>query len=684
MPYAITTRDGITIQNIPDDVPPDSPALKDRVASLRAQKQPDMASMQAGLTQPAGAVERFITGAGAPIVGLGQLAARPLAAAGQVLESVAGPTQVGTFLQELPARNDQVAQGFQKYRRSIAPEGVDLAGTAGEIAATIPLALAGGVPATTAQLARAGAIAGGLTGAVQPVESDSFASEKAAQVGIGAAAGGVLSPVIAAALKPAVAGAQRAFRSVSNAAAGKTPEQIALELKLTLNNEGINVGELSDAYIRQRAADIKRALDAGQPIDDAMIAREAAAKSLKIDLTRGQVTQEPIQFASERALAQAPGGEQLAGQYTGALSQLRQSIENVGKGLPDPQIKVDAGTRIVEAARAADAPVRARVTALYDAAKNSIGRESPVDGRTFVDKTFTQLEKDLRLREVPGDIRNLLNTVSRGQELTIGRAEEVIQALNSRIYDRATSDSQRGALLTIKRNLDDAIESTGLQAGDDTAKAFRQARTASAMRAKKFEAMPTLKKYLDDELAPDDFIDRVVYRTPRDEFKATRAYLRGNNRDAWSQLRSQVLDDIRQSATRGSDNPADFTGAGFRKSVDRLRKSGKLGLIFSESEIRTLNAIGNVSRAIQDGPPGVIRTGFANSQKAAAMLTGLITRLTPAGAIVGSALQRGGNVIQATQALRPATVAAPSILPPSTVPARVAAPAASATIAPNQ
>lgn len=36
MPYSITTKDGITINNIPDDVSPDSPDLKARVAAIRA------------------------------------------------------------------------------------------------------------------------------------------------------------------------------------------------------------------------------------------------------------------------------------------------------------------------------------------------------------------------------------------------------------------------------------------------------------------------------------------------------------------------------------------------------------------------------------------------------------------------------------------------------------------------
>lgn len=40
MAYSITTKDGITIDNIPDDVAPDSPDLKARVAAIRAGGQP--------------------------------------------------------------------------------------------------------------------------------------------------------------------------------------------------------------------------------------------------------------------------------------------------------------------------------------------------------------------------------------------------------------------------------------------------------------------------------------------------------------------------------------------------------------------------------------------------------------------------------------------------------------------
>jgi hypothetical protein len=49
MPYEITTKDGITIRNIPDDVDPNSPELKARVASARAGNQGPAQPMQDGM-----------------------------------------------------------------------------------------------------------------------------------------------------------------------------------------------------------------------------------------------------------------------------------------------------------------------------------------------------------------------------------------------------------------------------------------------------------------------------------------------------------------------------------------------------------------------------------------------------------------------------------------------------------
>lgn len=104
MTYSITTRDGITIQNIPNDVPPDSPILKERVAQIRAQgeqgtQEPQeerhllseganrlMQGVWSGLAGVAGAPVDLIS-AGLGVVGLGS--DRPIGGSRQLRELAA-------------------------------------------------------------------------------------------------------------------------------------------------------------------------------------------------------------------------------------------------------------------------------------------------------------------------------------------------------------------------------------------------------------------------------------------------------------------------------------------------------------------------------------------------------------------------------------------------------------------
>lgn len=80
MPYDVITKDGITIRNIPDDVPRDSQSLKDRVAKIRAERGLSFASEE----KPATQTHDETSGHKAEV------------AAGSVLESL--PSAVGTAL----------------------------------------------------------------------------------------------------------------------------------------------------------------------------------------------------------------------------------------------------------------------------------------------------------------------------------------------------------------------------------------------------------------------------------------------------------------------------------------------------------------------------------------------------------------------------------------------------------
>ena len=75
MPYSITTRDGITINGIPDDLPADHPSLKERVATIRGQGKPP----------PAGTVAPDLE---APTSGIAMGLRDPIDAGAQMLRAV--------------------------------------------------------------------------------------------------------------------------------------------------------------------------------------------------------------------------------------------------------------------------------------------------------------------------------------------------------------------------------------------------------------------------------------------------------------------------------------------------------------------------------------------------------------------------------------------------------------------
>lgn len=104
MAYSITTKDGITINNIPDDVPPDAPELKNRVAALRAGKaeeaksaapQQEGPSMLGQLGRQAGLAARSVP---AGVASLAGIVGDPLNAlinliTGSKLQTIGGATE---------------------------------------------------------------------------------------------------------------------------------------------------------------------------------------------------------------------------------------------------------------------------------------------------------------------------------------------------------------------------------------------------------------------------------------------------------------------------------------------------------------------------------------------------------------------------------------------------------------
>ena len=96
MPYSIITRDGIQINNIPDDIPRDSDILKQRVEEARLQfEQPQQPEEQEGSGFFRRAIADSLVSLGQGVIGLkeagvGLLDIPTLGRAGKVAEAVEG------------------------------------------------------------------------------------------------------------------------------------------------------------------------------------------------------------------------------------------------------------------------------------------------------------------------------------------------------------------------------------------------------------------------------------------------------------------------------------------------------------------------------------------------------------------------------------------------------------------
>lgn len=153
MPYSIVTKDGIRINNIPDDIERDSQVLKDRVAAARAQRQqtqgtpspnvpvvgaeptptaPDLFSGQTLQLGPLDTgvpispeVTQFLAGAG------GRLSDVPLA-----LQSIRERLALGGDAAAISAEVERKRQIDQALQATTAGQ---LGGIAGDIAVGLPL-----------------------------------------------------------------------------------------------------------------------------------------------------------------------------------------------------------------------------------------------------------------------------------------------------------------------------------------------------------------------------------------------------------------------------------------------------------------------------------------------------------------------------------------------------------------
>ncbi|WP_367256522.1 hypothetical protein [Pseudomonas sp. stari2] len=522
----------------------------------------------------------------------------------------------------------------------------DPAGIVGNVGGQIGLAYLGGrglqaggkaIQATSAARTMpavktlGGLVEGGGNAIINP------ASYKQAATG-GAAFGAVSQPGdmsdrAANALTGAVGGSAglAVGRGISKVASGVkamvTPTApVEMEISAKFAQKGIDYNALPQA-VKDKVINIaKKSMEDVDSLDAVQLGRMADFNALGIKPTRGWLTRDPKQWWLENNLNTVD--DQLKTRFMDAHQSL---LYGVRKGAGDAT-DYQRGQVLQKSVTDYDAGLRAKADDLYQAARNTAGRDIPLDPHKFVNDTSMELDQQMLGSKLPADTLSWFQKATTGKEpFDMGTALQRLQALNGRIY--STNDrAEAVALGIVKKHLINAIDNgetaafnpapgmrspnsftgdsrqrftaaqiggqarlsgaaqgsnkgaivpfqggvgpvgagqSGEQAIPGIAEAFRSARSAAADRFRFQEASPLIEKVLKGNYAPEDLPD-IVGKMKVDQLKGLAKLEQERGVPIMSSLQDAARAYIRDSATLQGETGGSFTINGLRKALDKI------------------------------------------------------------------------------------------------------------------
>jgi len=371
MPYSITTQDGITIQNIPDETPADAPELKQRVATIRAQmtqskdSEPGyVASLAAGVGKGVGqtalGLQHYI---GKGVQAVGDALAPAPTLSGLVAGQPKGMIQrAGDWLVNDAASGRAKLEGELKPYKEANPLTTGVGEVGGEVLATLPVGGALAAPIKAAArvspalapladaVATAGMRAGGVTGwggqALRAAGGAAVGGASASlvdpsSVGTGAAVGAVM-PAVAQGVARVGGAVADGVRNAVRGQAARTGGEIGRALELNT----------PDA-VQQAIA----ALRAGQQLVPGSTP------------TAAQVLGTPQAGILERVVSDTRGGSAIKDAYAAQNAARLAALEGVAPTAPAgyATARADTGTALQRYAQAEEAQATRAIRGQYGA-----------------------------------------------------------------------------------------------------------------------------------------------------------------------------------------------------------------------------------------------------------------------------------------------------------------------------
>lgn len=475
-------------------------------------------------------------------------------------------------------------------------------------------------PQNLAELSKAGAAAGAVTGLVGPSENSEkksgleLAWDKTKQTALGGAFGAVAAPLVSMGINKAVQTGQgladSAKRLVQRTLAPNPAQQTASDPKALeaylveqAQRNNIDWAKLPETIRASLREATKRAVSVTGELPQAAIRNRLVAEAEGLPpLTVGQATRDPIQFSREMNSPEEELRRFLASQRDTATAHLRER----GAAFGPPRSRYEVGSEIGAAIGSQAAQRRKAIAELYDSfTSDAAGYHRIVNTPDFVRNAIANLKVAQAYDDLPPVFRRQLEELEKsGGKLSIRDAAQLWKNVNS--YYSSTYGTPAGNALGSLKNdlrslLDDAkFSNTGK--GDGVIDKFRAANQARRDMGEWEDSSAAIGALAarKPQIAAENVFSRYVMSGSVKDFQGLWKALPD---EAQRAVKRHFVDTVARAAMNKTDSAA-AGAAGEASRILREFPKEKLSLMFKPEELKSLRNTLEYLRLTSEAPAG--------------------------------------------------------------------------------
>lgn len=513
---------------------------------------------------------------------------------------------IGYPTQNLDQQISKADADYEAARAAAGRKGFDWARLAGGIPGQVALAALTGVPTTMTGALKVGALQGAASTPLTGQAQDNFWLNKALQAGWGAAGGGA-GQMIANSLAPVLGSLVQKGRGFLQSNPSADVSQTAQNVvEQALKEKGLDPSTFHSDTLEAIVPSVEEALKTGGEINPKTLGNVLDAQSLPvpIDLTKGQASRDPLQWAFERDNRgiNIPGiGAPLGQRFTDQNSKLIANLDTLGASTaPSP---MDAGRKIISSLQGTDNAAQTQVRNAYDAFKQSAGKdlEVPMEGLA---QDYASTLSDFG-DKIPSAVRSKFESyglVSGTQKkvFSIDDAESLIKTINANYDPKNAAEAK--ALGQLRGSVQNAIQDTTADSGlaGESAQLATNARQAARSRFSLIENVPAYKEAIQGA-EPDKFFQKHVINGSVGDVRNLMGLLNPEDQTA---VQAATIDHLKTLAIGNEANEGNgvFSQANYNRFVQNPANQEKLAAILTPAQLETVTKLGRVAENIQKGP----------------------------------------------------------------------------------